>query len=713
MHMKVLRRPQLQAFVLVFWAFLGVLADAQAAPPLPPQFSELGHDYPAFGGQPSFAVGDFDDDGRDDFVFAGETGAGFWALFVVGKDADGTMVFKQQTLIPDPQITRVLTVPQPTGAPHVLTIAGDGTAREYTGWPLAETHHFTTLASPSGATAGNIFGDGIPRVAVRSDSQLGVYVVATGAASWVHPSTGSGDLVLAQLDADSELEIVLGGNSAPGLVLDGMTGATDWSYPDAFGTLLASGPLGPNKEIQFVGALNQITVFSGAPYSPIWDYVQGLYFTPTALAVGDLDGDGRAEILFSVQNGPLQVIDTITHMATPLGNLYFTGAITFVDLDGNGQHDILLGDGSSIGVADSQTGASLWQIMSRPADFRATAIADSDGDGSSELLTGYGVSTWSTDSNGLQIRDMDNGNTLAILTSGCCSTYDYFAVASSRILVAPDLPAMAPQIVLAGTTVYDGTVVVVDGKTHAVTTQIGTYGQPPFYSRSISDAALIDVDGDGVPDIVAATQPSLSWVTGAKLQSFTIGGQPIWESVGMGTGTGSYNISTVFALTPDTGAGDVVVAVLDDSLRAFDRLTHLLLWTLSVANNGAVVIPRGATGAEIAVEDGTSVTFYDAPTRGLLRSFTLADAIDAITPLDGRLDRLLVSSGGQLRVIDGTTGTELASSPWLGDEMARGNRLAVETIGAGHWRIGIGGAIGVYRYDLITDDLFGSGFETP
>jgi len=199
----------------------------------------------------------------------------------------------------------------------------------------------------------------------------------------VHPSPGSGDLVLAQLDADPELEIVLGGNSAPGLVLDGMTGSTDWSYPDAFGTLLATGPMGPNKEMEFVGALNQITVFSGAPYSPLWDYVQGLYFTPTMLAVGDINGDGRAEILFSASNGGTEVIDTLTHLATPLGNANLSGSqLTFVDLDGNGQREILYSDGVNLGILDAGTGLTLWQTMSRPAYFWAAAIADVDRNGS-------------------------------------------------------------------------------------------------------------------------------------------------------------------------------------------------------------------------------------------------------------------------------------------------------------------------------------------
>ena len=708
--MNVLSRRRLHLFAIS--ALIAAASAAHAGAPQPPQFTELGHDFPSFetASQWGFAVGDFDGDGRDDFAFAGRTGqVGFWSLSVVGKDATNTVVFKQQMLVPDDSIQQVLAVPQPSGGPHVLTIAGNGTVREYAGWPLGEVQSFATIASVNAAAAGNIFGDGTPRVAVRSDTQLGVYVIATGTVSWLHPSSGTGDVLLAQLDADPELEIVLGSYASPGFVLDGLTGAVDWQYPDAFGQLLAAGPLGPNKEIEFVGAQNQITVFSGAPYSPLWDFVQGLYFTPGAVSVGDLNGDGRAEIIYSSQYG-VQVIDSLTHLQQPLGSANFTGSrMILVDLDGNGKKEILYGDAINIGVVDGTTGLTVWQVASRNAHFNAVAVGDIDADGQSEFLTGYGLNYWDTAAAGLQIRDMATGANRAILVPDGGNANEALQVASTRILIDRDLPA-SPQIVLAGSAVYDGRVVVIDGKSRTITAQIGAYATAPFDSRYIADAALIDMDGDGSKDIVVASQPDLSWVTGAKLQAFTMSGQPIWESVGMGTS--SFAINSVFALTPDSGAGDVVVAVLPGSLRAFDRLSHLLSWTFLVQNNGAVVVPHGATGVEIAVENDTMVTFYDAATRDFLRQYTLSDPIDAITPLDGQLNQLLVSSGGQLRLIDGTTGIELASSPWLGDSMAKTNQLAVESFGAGIWRIGIGGTIGTYRYQLFNEAIFSSGFDS-
>jgi len=704
--MKVLHGLTALPVLTLFASPLSAFAD----PPLPPQFSELGHDYPGFeqADRGQFAVADFDQDGRDDFAFVGETGASnIWALFVAGKNSSGEFVFKQQTLIPDMGVFRVLAVPQVAGAAHVLTIGYDGITREYGGWPLAPIHQFTTLASPTGAAVGNVLGDGVPRVVVRTDSQIGVYDVTTGTQNWLQPSSGSGDITLAQLDADPALEIVLA-DSAPGLVLDGATGLVDWQYPDSFGYLLTSGALGPGNANEFVGGSYQVAFFSGAPYSPLFAYTDGLYFNVTALTAGDVFSDGHNQVLFAGSNGGVQAIDGSTGLVTPLPNANFPSKyLALADVDGTGTNAILFADESNVGVASAQTGAVIWQATSRVSQFNVAAVGDINADGTSELLTGSGVNVWGQGAAGLEISDMASGKVLADLTD-TGNANDALQVVPSRILIDNELP-QSPQIVLAGTAIYDGRVVVIDGKTEAVVLQLGAYSTGPFASRYISDAILIDMDGDGAKDILVASQPDLGWVDGAMLQAFTMSGQPIWNSIGMGTS--SYAINGVLALSPDSGAGDVVVAVLPDSLRAFDRLSHLETWTLDVANNGAVVVPYGAGGAEIAIENGSTITFYDAATRNYLRQITLGDSIDAITPLDGRFDQLLVSSGGALHLVDGT-GNVLTSTPYLGDHMGMPNQLAVEKLTQGVWRIGVGGSIGIYRYYLyLSDRIFGSGFE--
>lgn len=554
-----------------------------------------------------------------------------------------------------------------------------------------------------------MLGDGAQRLVVRTSTQVAVYDLATDVQTWIQPSSGGGDVALAPLDADPALEIVLGGSS-PGWVLDGASGQVDWQYPDAFGALIAAGAIGPGGATEFVGAGYQVAVFSGAPYSPLFAYTNGLNFSVSSLLVGDVFSNGHPVVLFAGSNGGVQTLDATTQVVTPLPGANFpVKYLTLADLDGDGTNEILFADDADVGVASVQTGAVVWQATSQASQFNVATIGDPMADGSSYLLTGYGPNTWYQGAAGLQITDMASGEVLAALTDTGGNANDAMQIVPSRILVDTD-PPQSPQIVLAGTALYDGRVVVVDGKSLTVTQQIGAYSTGPFASRSISDAILVDMNGDGVQDILVASQPDLSWISGAMLQAYTLTGQPIWNSVGMGTAP--FAINGVFALPVSSGAGDVVVAVLPDSLRAFDRLSHLLAWTFSVANNGAVAVPLGAAGVEIAVESGATIAFHDAPTRSLLRQFTLGDSVDAVTPLDDRLDRLLVSSGGKLYLIDGTSGNVLASTPFIGEHMAQSNQLAVETLAPGAWRVGVGGAIGIYRYRLeLSDRIFQGTFE--
>ena len=113
-----------------------------------------------------------------------------------------------------------------------------------------------------------------------------------------------------------------------------------------------------------------------------------------------------------------------------------------------------------------------------------------------------------------------------------------------------------------------------------------------------------------------------------------------------------------------------------------------------------------------SIEHGNALSFYDAATRVFLRDITLDDPIHAAEPLDGRADRMLVSSGGHLVLIDSTNGTELARSAFLGNHLADRDQLATETVSPTAWRIGVGSDVGVYRYRLeLSDRIFASGFE--
>ena len=696
-------------------AVLAAPAIALADPVTGPAFVELGHDFPGFDyvANARLVVADFDHDGKDDLAFAGyaDPSMGSTTIHIVGKDAAGTIGFKQTMLTPSGGgLVRLLSFADSSGHPHLLVVDGNGTVTEWSGWPLQQVRTFPTLPSPTSAVAGDIDADGVADLVVRNEQTLAAYSLATAVQKWNMASGGNGDLLLAQLDADNALEIVLG-TTSPGLIIDGATRMQDWTYPDRFGVSLASGHLGSPTARAFVGGYDRITVFSGMPYSPLWDFVDALYFQVSVLAAVDTDGDGIDEIVFNEGNdNSLKVLDSVTHQlrATSYAAGIGIGTLATLSLDGNAARQFAFADGSAVAIIDASSGAPLWSAQSRSASQSVAAIGDIDRDGRTELLSAAGFVPWNRPA-GLEVRDMASGKTKWL--SDPKTDTEIYATAPYRIrVIAPLVPAGEKQILIAGTQVYDGRVLLVGGQSHAVNLEIGQYGSGPFDSRAVKDAVMVDMDGDGVDDILAASEPQLSWVTGAKLHAFSQAGDLLWESVGMGTG--SQPINGVFAMPSAFGSGDVVVAALPMGLRAYGRLSHLLDWTMDVANDSAFLVEHGASGHEIAIEHGNALSFYDAATRVFLRDITLDDPIHAAEPLDGRADRMLVSSGGHLVLIDSTNGTELARSAFLGNHLADRDQLATETVSPTAWRIGVGSDVGVYRYRLeLSDRIFASGFE--
>lgn len=346
-------------------------------------------------------------------------------------------------------------------------------------------------------------------------------------------------------------------------------------------------------------------------------------------------------------------------------------------MKGNGIQEIAFGATQGYGdvaaqAVNSRSGLVDWSFTPQQGVLSPVALGDVDGDGHDELVLasnqfayfGPGV---------IEIFDADTGllewQSPAIAGNG----NDPFAIATARILLVPHNSDAAMDIILAGSNGYDGRIVVMDGATKVAKLQIGSYASGPMGSRYLMDAALVDFDDDGVPDYLAATQPSDTGSSGAELQVFSgIDGHPLWTSVQMGSGFASIDGVLVTGAASDPSSE--LIAVLPGSLRAYNIQTRLLDWTLLVAADGATYIPFGAAGAEIAVfQHSGSVTFYDAVTQTYLRAFTLSAPVNAIAPLNGEIGKLLVASDGAIDLVDGVTGTVMASVAGLGSRLGQGN----------------------------------------
>jgi hypothetical protein len=689
---------------------------AHADPPTPPHFTEQWHDIlnvtSAASGR--FALADVDGDGLPDIVFTGTAGYSYSsALFVLGQQSNDNIGLKQATVLPDTtSIRRVLTA-SPGGVAHVYTVAEDGTVRDFAGWPLLQQRQFSIAANVTAAAVGDLYGTGGIDLVVLTQDHLHAYDLASGSPLWNYAVSGASDIALAQLDSDPALEIILA--TTPGLVIDGATQATDWTYIDGFGGYLATGPLVAGGGTQWVGASawNQFTVFRASPWSPLWS---ANVFNISAIGTADLDHNGQDVILEGDgQWGAVHVYDPNTQQER--FNIPNPGwgvnAVVAADLDGDGVPEIAFAategyGAASIEVVDSMSGQVKWSFTSQDGVFAPTALGDVDGDGREEFVVAANTGNVAGQ---VEIFDASSGALKWQSPAFIGNANDPFYISTSRILLVPHATDNAMDIVFAGSSTYSGRITVMDGATHNVKLQIGAYSSGPMPDRYLVDAALVDFDNDGVLDYVAATEPADTGASGAQLYVFSgKDGHTLWTSVAMGSGFS--NIVSVLVTGPATDPASELIAVLPDSLRAYNIQTHLLDWTLLATTDGATFVPLGASSPEIALfQHNGALSFYNATTHAYLRGLALSAPLNAVLPLDGKVDHLLLASGEALSVVNGVDGSVLAETDVLGQGLGLGNQLAATKHGPNLWGVGSGNAFGVFIHEFeLSDQLFSDGF---
>jgi len=665
---------------------------------------------------------DVDGDGLQDVIFCGVAGSP--ALFVLGRLQDGSIGLKQTEFVPETgDVVRVLSATV-DNALHVYLVANDGVVRDFSGWPLQQRSQFSVPVNVNAAAIGDLYGNGNSNLVLLAGSNhLYAYALESGTQLWSYAVDYAYDLVLAQLDGDPALEIVL--NSPTGLVIDGATQATDWQYGSAFGYALATGNFNGDSSSQFVAAGNSnFSVYSGAPWSPLWtagnspDGIAGI-------ATANFDSNGYDVIMYGdAQNGAVHVFDSATHQE----RFQITNAgsdvhgIAAADLDGDSVPEIAFTSMKSyadwqIKIVDSVSRQLKWSLVSQQGTFSPVAIGDVDGDGQPEMVvantaqSAYGPGT-------IEILDAATGALKWQSPSAAGNGNNPFYMSAARVLLVPHQNDSAQDIVLAGYATYDGRITVIDGATHDVKLNIYSYSSGPMSSYYVEDAALLDYDNDGILDIAVALQWSASG-NAAQLQVFSgTDGHQLWASEQMNTGAGLGPIRGLVATGSGADPGSLLIAVLPAGLRAYGIQSKSLAWTLAGPADGAIVLPPGAAGdgrihaAQVAVfQHSGAVSVYDLASQQVRRNLTLPAPLNALLLLDGNTLQALAAAGNSLKLVDLQGGTVLASSPYLGAGLASGNNLAAATAGNSRWDIASGNMFGVFHHRLEVDEIFAGGFE--
>jgi outer membrane protein assembly factor BamB len=709
----------------VVLGLLGTGMPALAEPPSGPAFIEQWRAVPGihFAGRARVASADVDGDSRPDFVFVASSNyyAGNHALIVAGAMPQGIGI-KQALILPEDvnvSIPRVLAATV-DGVIHIYTVDDQGTVRDFSGWPLAQVTQYSVAAAVSAAAIGDALGTGEICLVVATSDDIHAYDAATGLSLWNYLNQGTSDIALAQLDADAPLEVV----ASTGLVIDGATQATDWQYIEAFGSPLATGHLLGDETTQFVAAQNSaFAAYRGTPWSPLWSAGDS-YAGIQSLIAANLDDNDRDVIIEgdAQQSGNINAYDSTTHQLrfsiSGAGSGAGIQALAAADIDGDGVAELAIapsqasafGSASTFTIIDTSSGETEWTYAPMPGTFSQVAIGDVDGDGADELVVAGRNEYYYAP---VSIFDAATGALKWQSPAPAGNANDPFYISTSRILLLPHESSAGMDIALAGTSSSSGRITVMDGASHVVKLQIGFYASGPMASRYLVDALALDYDGDGTADYVAATSPAAGGVNGALLQVFSgVDGHTLWTSVPMSS-SGSGSINAVLATGPSTDASSELIAVLPASLRAYNMQTQLLDWSLLVAADGAVYLPHGVAGPEIAVFLQTgAVTFYNAVTRAYLRGYTMDAPLTAMFAPDGDSGVLIAASNARLVWLDGHNGSVISTSDFLGNNLGLGNRLAAVDAGPGAWNVASGTDLAIFRHRLeLSDRVFATGFE--
>jgi len=398
----------------------------------------------------------------------------------------------------------------------------------------------TTSENISALLVADVDGDGIPEI-IYGDAQWGpVHGIdaRTHTQKWSisNPDSGVSGIAVGDVDLDGKNEVLFGagGNS---------TGA-DYLY--------VGDPLSGNLKWQSVEA--------DGPYS--------------AVAVGDIDSDGRDEIVM-VSNrsdsgygeGIIHVFDAQTHVLKfqqKLGIMDWMGvrSVQIGDVDGDGKNEFVVTTASIYGAVIQVYDGSTCKLKKQSAIYQSNyftsiAIADIDNDGHPEIVLGQGRNDtgatgtylvvldgatlqekWrSTDLEGnswgeiydVKVADLDgDGHPEIVASLGGSRLVIYDGVTHDQKLLIEE-PARALQIadidgdgvldILVGRT--DGKIDVFDGKTFALkkTTASFAGAAVPSYpgdtSTSINAITVADLTAPGSGEWIVATNGRLEVIGGA------------------------------------------------------------------------------------------------------------------------------------------------------------------------------------------------------
>ena len=261
--------------------------------------------------------------------------------------------------------------------------------------PIAE---FATLSSYNRAIAvADLDGNGILDAVVCDSEDLYRYELLTGTSTAVKYGFGCSALAIGQIDADPQLEIAMAGNVSGGYLLDGISLAVDWGDIRGFGPDVELGDVtgdGLDEVVALAADTGGLRVQSPTSGETLWEVTEQ---TVDQVEIAEASSTPGLEVAWSTSTFPpaIRVAAGTTGetVRTIAGEVYEFGALAAGDVDGDGKSEILW---SESGCCDSpqvllgvQGEATTWTARSVAFDgwLTGAAVKDFSGTGVAQVAT--------------------------------------------------------------------------------------------------------------------------------------------------------------------------------------------------------------------------------------------------------------------------------------------------------------------------------------
>lgn len=662
-------------------------------------------------GLAGIVVADIDGDGTTEVLSAGTTYTfGIDQFWYVLKYQENNQAYQMNwTSAPEDSGIWVLTAidvnPESAGELVFLGL-GSGDVRVISGVSLEQIGLIETGGSEVRrilfADADN---DGDNEIVACSTSQVSLVEPVTLTIEATLPF-GANDCEVGNVDEDAAIEIVLSDGRV--MEFDGVDTTLEWTYPGGdFGTRVELADIDDDPALEIIGASAWyfITAFDAAVQSPLWQIKTSLDID--ALLMADVTGDDRVELLYgdgqwgSVHAFDTQTLTEIWHIDNPVHGV---GNIAVGDSDDDSLLEVLYSGGHSDTGRDQLaindiTGTVLeWQSIHLDGPFNALAIGDSDGNGYLEDIAISFTSNSGYDDGIMQIFNASNN---ALLWSSQPTTFGGYAWQGVHDVAIGDVDGDGIiEIVVATDRLYDGAIYVFNGVSRQIETQY-IYDSP-----SIRSLAIEDVDNDGTNEIIAGVGSYVYVINGVT-------GAVEWQSIYLGSVIRQIAVADV----DDDNVPEIIA--LNTSLFSIDGISHIQ-WqsaasdftgmdVFDVTGDGRPeILASTETGHLIALDAIThdEVFNHDSGVANPIPS------LNAFWRVNDTAAQLAFTQSGQLKIFDLDGETNVFQSEVLGNVAGAGNGLALLQRRDGVFEILVGTDYSIHQFTVPDGNMiFRNGFE--